>query len=349
MEKYTVTAFAAVWLEDVRARAHPKTLERYEKEFRYYIEPDLGSRALEDVTRRDLKRLVAQHAARGLNPAMLIRVLSNFFAAALEEGQIAAEPARRLWRHVRKGEGTLNVRAFTKGQLALFLHVSTGERLYADLFRTMAFSGLRVGEARALVASDVHPEARKLDVRRTFSGEVLSSSTKTREARRIEIPRELAELLGRRARGRHPSAWLFDRNGEPLREKAVSEAFRRIVKRAELPRHHGTHSLRHTYASNLIQQGVPIVYVQRQLGHKSIKQTVDVYGRWLPLSQTGELERLVVETREHELEGEFTDEGERGGEQVARLLRFPVWIPTARPGTSCSPTSADDEEPEGAA
>ncbi len=330
----TVRGFASLWLEDVRARTHQKTLERYEKEFRYYIEPELGSRALADVTRRDLKRLVAAHAARGLNPGMLLRVLSNLFSAAFEEGHIAAQPAQRLWKCVRKGEGTLNVRAFTKGQLALFLQVSGSEPLYSDLFRTMAFSGLRVGEARALITANVHADARKLDVIRTFSGDALSSSTKTREARRIEIPRELAELLERRARGRSPRDWLFARAGEPLREKAVSEAFRRILNRAELPRHHGTHSLRHTYASNLIQQGVPIVYVQRQLGHKSIKQTVDVYGRWLPLSQTGELERLVVETKAEEVpeeNEEFTE-----GEQLARVLRFPVWIPMAREGTSCS-------------
>ena len=43
------------------------------------------------------------------------------------------------------------------------------------------------------------------------------------------------------------------------------------------------HCLRHTYASLILQAGERPVYVQRQLGHASIKMTVDTYGRWLPM------------------------------------------------------------------
>jgi hypothetical protein len=62
---------------------------------------------------------------------------------------------------------------------------------------------------------------------------------------------------------------------------------------AELPPHFTPHSLRHTYASLLIQQGESPVYVQRQLGHSSIQLTVDLYGRWLPMSSTTAVERML--------------------------------------------------------
>ena len=53
-----------------------------------------------------------------------------------------------------------------------------------------------------------------------------------------------------------------------------------------------THCLRHTFASLLLQQGESPAFVQQQLGHSSIKLTVDTYGRWLPLGSADAIDRL---------------------------------------------------------
>jgi site-specific recombinase XerC len=50
--------------------------------------------------------------------------------------------------------------------------------------------------------------------------------------------------------------------------------------------------LRHTYASLMLQQGEPVAYVQRQLGHASIQLIVDTYGNWLPMQSHAAVERL---------------------------------------------------------
>ena len=42
------------------------------------------------------------------------------------------------------------------------------------------------------------------------------------------------------------------------------------------------HDIRHTYASRLLSAGESIVYVSRQLGHKNIQMTVDIYTHWIP-------------------------------------------------------------------
>jgi len=55
----------------------------------------------------------------------------------------------------------------------------------------------------------------------------------------------------------------------------------RIVERTGL-RHITPHSLRHTFASLLIAQGESLAYVRDQLGHHSIRVTVDVYGHLVP-------------------------------------------------------------------
>jgi integrase len=52
------------------------------------------------------------------------------------------------------------------------------------------------------------------------------------------------------------------------------------------------HGLRHTFASLLIQNGEPLAYVKDQLGHSSIKMTVDVYGHLVPGANRQEVNRL---------------------------------------------------------
>jgi integrase len=72
----------------------------------------------------------------------------------------------------------------------------------------------------------------------------------------------------------------------------VRRVFVRLLKRAKLPLHFSPHSLRHTFASLLLQQGESPVYVQRQLGHASIKHTVDTHGKWLPMGNKAAVDRL---------------------------------------------------------
>jgi len=57
----------------------------------------------------------------------------------------------------------------------------------------------------------------------------------------------------------------------------------KALQRAGLPVHFTPHCLRHTYASIMLSVvEAPITYVQRQLGHQNIQQTVNIYGKWLP-------------------------------------------------------------------
>ncbi len=72
----------------------------------------------------------------------------------------------------------------------------------------------------------------------------------------------------------------------------VSKAFRRAIKDAGLPAHFSPHCLRHTYASQLLADGVSPAYVSEQLDHASIELTVGTYGRWLRKKAPGAVDGL---------------------------------------------------------
>lgn len=95
--------------------------------------------------------------------------------------------------------------------------------------------------------------------------------------------------------------WLFfpELGEKPTRQdvqrvyKSALRAMRRSLEKAGMPAHFGLHGLRHTYGSGLISQGVSPAYVQAQMGHASIQQTVDTYGSWFPPRFPGAVDALA--------------------------------------------------------
>jgi len=95
-----------------------------------------------------------------------------------------------------------------------------------------------------------------------------------------------------------PFAWLFPgREGYPM----LPEHFRCLIwmpllKRVGL-RYRKPHTLRHTFASMLIQAGESLAYVKEQLGHSSITITVDTDGYLIPGTNKAAVDRLDDATR----------------------------------------------------
>jgi hypothetical protein len=85
-------------------------------------------------------------------------------------------------------------------------------------------------------------------------------------------------------------------SGTPLDESNARKTFNRILDKAEL-RHRGPHQVRHTFASQLLQDGGPITYVSRQLGHRDSSITPRIYAHWLPDASKEKLVNLLDDTQ----------------------------------------------------
>ena len=117
---------------------------------------------------------------------------------------------------------------------------------------TFIYTGIRRGELLALTMADVDFEARTLAVRNGKGG----------KGRVIPLYDELIELL---------RDWLELR---PQCEHGLQEAFHRAKKAAGIDREGVTiHTLRHTFASSLLQNGADLVSIQRLLAHSSLDTT----------------------------------------------------------------------------
>lgn len=134
------------------------------------------------------------------------------------------------------------------------------------------FAGLRFGELVALQWDAVHAEGSfpHLRVHRTLVDGV-EGTPKNHRARTIPLPAPVAEVLRNRSRDAD-GTWLFTRYGGPITHKMADNALKAICKRLGREKF-GWHTLRHTYATWLVQSAASLHHVGMLLGHSSEKVT----------------------------------------------------------------------------
>jgi integrase len=159
--------------------------------------------------------------------------------------------------------------------------LAKSSRRYRLAFLTCVLTGLRAGELWALRWSDIDWNALQINVSQSlWRGQIQTPKSRS-SFRKVDIPEQLAHGL-KKWRLIFPQNKLdlvfSTRNGKPVcHDNVVKRYFNPALKRAGL-RHVCFHSLRHTNASIRIAAGQNIKYIQNQLGHSSIKITLDVYG-----------------------------------------------------------------------
>jgi integrase len=141
---------------------------------RKHIRPTLGALPLAEITRGQVKDLLATKRAEGLskNTVRLIRAtLSGLYADAIDAELVTANPAARTGRArgrktpdtVSAAERRQKIKAMSVEQLAVFLKAAEGGR-HAVLFLLLADTGMRPGEAFALRWKDLDLAAKVVTV-----------------------------------------------------------------------------------------------------------------------------------------------------------------------------------------
>jgi site-specific recombinase XerD len=135
--------------------------------------------------------------------------------------------------------------------------------VYRAYFTTVYACGLRLEEARQLQISDVDGQRGLLRIR-----------GKGNKDRYVPLPSSALQMLRTFWKTHRSNSWLFPAPRSttaprPLSRKAIQEAFATARERAGLTKHPTTHSLRHAYATHLLEQNVNLRLIQNALGHNS--------------------------------------------------------------------------------
>jgi len=304
----TLGDYAKRWLAQVRVRVKPATYESYEAMLRRHALPGIGKNVkVRRISRGQILDLLVKKlqtepdggAGLARNTVRLIHgTLRALLTAAAKDDEIITDnPALGLSSRLKlvtpPKARSEEIKAFDAAQLSTFLTTTTRvSPVSVPLFRTLAWTGARLGEVLGLQWPDVNFEEGTIRIQRSVSRRGEVGTPKAGHGRTVEMGPALAKTLLRLRMTRADRMrrygwakmppWVFcTKSGRTFDRQHVGKVFRRVLKAAKLPPHHTPHSLRHTYASVLLQNGESTEWVRQQLGHSSIQMTSDLYGRWL--------------------------------------------------------------------
>lgn len=263
---------------------------------KHVVESDLGQRPLDRIEPRHVEAWVAGLRKKGLAESTVrstYTVLRAILDTAVRDRAIGDNPAAV----VRRPKVTMKEAMFlTVAQVEDVLAAAEGSR-YAPLFRLLVNTGLRRGEALALRWSDVDLTNRTVRVRGTLAredGELVVTDAKTAKSKRSLFLTDesvgVLQCLRDRQRVERETAgsmwvesgFVFTTElGGPCDPRNALRAFRSAADRAGVTGA-GLHTLRHSAASVLLSNGVPLKVVSDILGHSSTAITGDVYGHVSP-------------------------------------------------------------------
>jgi integrase len=216
----------------------------------------------------------------------VIATIHQVLADAKDQGLVA----RNVAEHVNRVAAVhTNVDTFTEEEVQQFLAAIGGDRLGHAW--ELSLSGLRRGEVAGLRWSDVDLDARTLTVannRVSAGGRTVENDPKSATSRRtLPLPDRLMSVL-KTAKARqaaeslavgvdYPGRYVVcNEIGEPYSPAVLSRYWRDALKAAGI-RHIKLHAARHTCATLMHLQGVPVAVIAAWIGHKDASLTMRLY------------------------------------------------------------------------
>ena len=128
-------------------------------------------------------------------------------------------------------------------------------------------AGLRIGECVKLRREDINFERKSVFV----------VAAKGKKDRYSVLSNKVIELLKEYLEFYQPDYWLFEgQEGGQYSARSIQKIFRRAVKEAKVNPYSTVHTLRHSFATHLLERGTDLRYIQMLLGHNSL-ETTEIY------------------------------------------------------------------------
>jgi integrase/recombinase XerD len=254
----------------------PRTLDAYGRDTER-LEAFLRSKGVtgpERTTPKHLREFSYHLRDQGLAPTSIRRTLSavrTYFAFLLAEGLVEADPSERLeppqvWRRLPDVLSRDEVERLVEAP-------DPSHRLYwrdRALLEFAYASGVRVSELTGLMTRDLDLEEGFATVYGKGSKERLVPVGGAAARATRTYLRELRPGLDR---GKGGGAVFLNARGRPLTRMGVWKILRKQVERAGIERKVTPHTLRHTFATHLLEGGADLAAVQEMLGHADISTT----------------------------------------------------------------------------
>ena len=238
----------------------PKTQYSYLNHVRYFEEH--FQKPLEEMGEAEIKEFLLY----SITERKLSRAYVNTTYSALKF--MYETTMGRNWdmRHIprSKKEKRLPV-ALSTDEIQKLFSVTSNLKHKAILMTTYG-AGLRVSEVANLTLNDIDSK----------NMQILIRQAKGKVDRYSLLSQVNLEILRRYYQEFRPKLWLFPGKipGSPIHTRSLQRIFEEARDRSGISKKASIHSLRHSFATHLLEAGVNIVYIQKLLGHMNIRTTI---------------------------------------------------------------------------
>lgn len=281
------------WLFDFlhnSSKIKPSTFQRYEGIYRNYIKDSkIAGIKMHLITPIHIQTFYNDLSKQGCSYCKintLNTILKVFFNWCIDNGYILKNPCLKVNIKGNKSDVIKNefktVEILTEDEIKTIKEYITGSK-YELLILLDIATGLRQGELLALDWENIDLEKKELKVEKSVKEvyvyddentkhiETIFQTPKTLTSfRTVAIPETLIEKL--KEIKNKQGLLFYDEENKPLKAKNVSYQWDKILKKCNIP-HKKFHSIRHTYASMLLKNGVDIETVAELMGHSAISIT----------------------------------------------------------------------------
>jgi integrase len=207
-------------------------------------------------------------------------LIKSFLEFAVSNNYLLENPARNI-KQIKIPE-----------KLPLYFTESDFEKLlnaidnkdFKDLVKFAAFTGLRQMEIITLKWNQINLKDKFI----TLNNQ--THVTKSKKIRTIPINNSVLEILTERKEN-SINDLVFSNGFTPYTQNYIVHKFKRYVQKADIKKEFHFHSLRHTFASWLVQKGISILHVKELLGHADVK-TSAIYSHISPESLLDAVQKI---------------------------------------------------------
>jgi len=212
----------------------------------------------------------------------ILGILKNIFHIAIEYEHIKDNPVLNIKLPVHKR--TRDMQPFNEKEVKLL--INNAEDFFQNYLATAFYTGMRPGEIIALTLSDINLKEMYINVNKRIKKGVIDNPKTKSSIRKVPVPNGLKPYLENQIQ-KAKEAGVLTLFFTPNTQKMFYDAdkldvyWKRLLKNLKMP-YRVKYNTRHTFATLMIKNGVPIHIVSQTMGHKNIQETLTTYAKFLP-------------------------------------------------------------------
>lgn len=287
-----------LWVEQYKNTVEASTFVKTTGIFKNHILPSMGNYKIEKVNVQTCQNHVNEWFKKLQKYRTVKFYASKVFDYAVTLGIITDNPMKRVTmpKNLDIANENENINYYTKEQLIHFLKCLEKENNYKAyaLFRLLAFSGMRKGEALALQWNDINFKEQEIRINKALaSGEdhqLYVKVTKTKGSIRTikmdKVTLDILEVWKKKQKQDYLKLGIntlktnqlvfSNEHNKYLQPTKTRKWMVQVQKKYNLKKI-TTHGLRHTHCSLLFEAGATIKEVQDRLGHTDVQTTMNIY------------------------------------------------------------------------